>query len=281
VTGPKSGAPRHLRRRHADTIGLDVGAWTTRLWTRVNNVTDLPTPLTAARPGSERSDASASVMAAGRDAIRSQLPRGLRRRTQGFAVVAAVPDRASVIGRRRLEAAIRSLNRSGPVLLMDAPLAAAAGTDLDISGTSPRVVLDVGVHGSEVAVLADGRVIDAVSCPIGCRAMERTVLSYLFRRHQVPAGPPELAKDSYRPISAVVGAVRTVTQRASMRTGKDVLEDGLVLVGGGAFLPPLRATLQAELATAVTSPVDPLRAVIRGLALLTAETDRHPWLWDT
>jgi rod shape-determining protein MreB len=191
---------------------------------------------------------------------------------------------------------------------MDAPLAAAAGTDLDITGTSPRVVLDVGVHGSEAAVLADGRVIDAVSCPVGCREIERAVLSYLSRRHHRLAQPPaawralrsttdlelgrdtrsdigispaELAAELHRPISAVVGAVRTAAQRASLRIGKGVLDEGIVVVGGGAYLPPLRAALCDELATAVMSRPDPRRAVIRGLALFVAEANRYPRLWDT
>jgi rod shape-determining protein MreB and related proteins len=191
---------------------------------------------------------------------------------------------------------------------MDTPLAAAAGTDLDITGTSPSVVLDVGVRGSEAAVLADGRVVDAVSCPVGCREIERAVLSHLYRRHHVLAGPEvawralrsttgfdidrdagtdihispdELAADLHRPMSSVVGAVRTVFQRASLRIGKGVLDDGIVVVGGGACLPPLRAALRDELATAVTSPPDPVHAVIRGLALFVAEADRCPRLWDT
>jgi len=268
--------------RRTDVIGIDAGASTIRLWTRAAGITELATPLTAAEVGNERSDATAAVVDA--------------------------PAHATVHGRRRLEAATASLNRGAPVLLMEAPLAAAAGADLDITGTSPWVVLDVGVPGSEASVLADGRVIDAVSCPVGCREIERTVLSYLYRRHDVLAGPlaawralrstsgfdiahdtrthtrinpDELTADLYRPISAVVGAVRRVSQRASVRMGKEVLDTtNVVVVGGGAFFPPLRAALQEELATAVTAPVDPRHAIIRGLALFAAEAARVPQLWD-
>jgi actin-like ATPase involved in cell morphogenesis len=308
VTTSRGGAPRRASRRRADTIGIDAGTSTIRLWTQTAGVTELTTPPAAIRPGGERSDTTAAVVTAGRDAIRPQLPRSLRRRRQGFPAVAAVPARASVHGRRRLRAAIGSLNRGGPVLLMDAPLAAAAGTDLDITGTTPRVVLDVGVHGSEAAVLADGRVFDAVSCAVGCREIERAVRSYLYRRHHlldqphaawwalrstadfdigrdtrgdIGFKPDELAAELHQPISAVVGAVRTASQRASLRMGKGVLDDGIVVVGGGAYLRPLREALRDELATAVISPPDPRHAVIRGLALFVAEANRYPRLWDT
>jgi rod shape-determining protein MreB len=293
--------------RRPGTIAIDAGASAIRLWTPAAGVTELGTPVSLLRPEDERSDATAAVVIACRHRIRSQLPRSLRRRRRGFPLVAAVPARASAPGRRRLVTALATLNRVGPVLLMEAPLAAAAGTGLDVTSTSPRVVLDVGVHGSEAAVLAEGRVIDAVTISAGSRAIELAVLRYLFRRHQMVAGPltawralgspgfdmegdpraeiqvspNELAADLSRPMSTIVSAVRTLTHRAGLRLGTEALEHGIVVVGGGASLPPLLATLRGELGVVVTSPPEPRRAVIDGLAMFVAETDRHPQLWDT
>jgi rod shape-determining protein MreB len=190
---------------------------------------------------------------------------------------------------------------------MDAPLAAAAGAGLDISSTTPHMILDVGVHGSEIAVLADGRVIDAIAIEQGCHEIEHAVLAHLYRRHHVLAAPhaawralrlgsavaftaddvavpvqvsrPELAAQLSGPATEITAAVRRLACRTGQRIDRDVLEQGLVVVGGGSTVPLLLTTLAEELRCSVGAAPDPLRAVVRGLGLLLGETQHYPQVW--
>jgi rod shape-determining protein MreB len=191
---------------------------------------------------------------------------------------------------------------------MEQPLAAAAGVGLDITGTTPCTIVDVGVHATDVTVLADGRVIDTLSAPVGCHDVERAVLAHVYRRHRLMASPhaawrairrgtltafgpdsdertevqvskAELAAALCLPVSAIVEAVRSTGRRGAERLATDVLAGGIVVVGGGALLAPLTTTLRDELEVRVTVPADPRRAVIRGLSAFVTETFGHPNLW--
>jgi rod shape-determining protein MreB len=296
------------RRGRNQAVAIDPGTSTIRLWTPAEEFVEITTSTPDRHAHHERSEATGDMLSLSRGPIRGALPSSLRRRRRGFAVVVAIPARASVAGRRRVEAAAEALNRGGPVVLMESPLAAAAGARVDITGTTPKIVVDVGVHGSEAAVLADGRVIDVVSSFVGCHDVERAVLAHVYRRHHVLAAPhaawralrggtmtafaaeddrrteirvnqAELAADLSVPIAPIVGAVRRVVERAASRLAADPLEGGIVVVGGGGCLPSLIDTMRAEFAVRTTSAPDPRRAVIRGLSEFVSEAARHPRLW--
>jgi rod shape-determining protein MreB len=304
-TGTGGFAARH--RHHA--LALDAGADTVRLWLPDGELIAFDTPVSATRPATARTDASPTIVAASRHAIRRRLPRLTRRRRGGFRVAATVPACASRTTRRRLHAELHELNRHQPVLLMDAPLAAAAGAGVDTASTLPRVVLDVGVHGSEAAVIAEGRVVDAAGCTEGCHDIEQAILAHLYRRHHVLATPhagwqalrvgsatvmdprmdapyplqvsaAELAADIGVPVAGIVGTVRRLTERAGAVLDRDPLEHGVLLVGGGALVPQLAKTIRAELGTQVHVPRDPRSVAARGAGLLVAEAERYPRLWD-
>jgi rod shape-determining protein MreB len=302
------GTPIRASRGQHRGLAIDAGASTVRLWTPRGGASDLTTPLLERRHELDRSEATGEIVDASRALIRRALPRGLRRRRGGFAVALAVPARAGLAARRRAEAAASAVNRGGPVVLMEAPLAAALGAGVDVTGTAPTVVLDVGVRGGEVSVVADGRVIAAAECFVGCWDVERVVVAHVYRRHHVLAAPQaawralqvgsmtaasggretceirvnrsELAADLCVPMSAIVSTVRRAVERGSSRLGTDALSGGVVVVGGGGCLPQLVETLRAELEAPVRAAIEPRRAVIRGLAEFAVEAARHPRLWD-
>lgn len=278
---------RNSPRRPSHAIGLDAGASTLRLCLGSSaGPIETATPTVATRMISNRPEATGRLIDLCRDVIRRQLPRSVRRSRAGFAVAVAVPATASTSARRNVEAALRKINRGQPVLLMDAPLAAAAGAGIDISSTVPRLVLDVGVHGSEAAVLADGRVIDAIAIGQGCHQIERAVLAHLCRRHHVLAAPYAAwralrlgAAQLSGPAAEITAAVGQLGRRSGERIGRDTFEHGLVVVGGGGSVRLLLTTLAEDLHCAVVAAPDPGRAVVRGLGLLLDEAQRCPEVW--
>jgi len=299
-------APR--RPRHA--VGLDAGASTLRLWAaRGDPLAETPTPVVAARTIRDRPEGTGPLIEACGDVILRQLPRAVRRSREGFAVAVAVPATASTTARRRVQTVVTEMNRGQPVLLMDAPLAAAAGAGLDISSSRPRMVLDIGVYGGEVALLADGRILEATAIGQGCHEIEQAVLAHLYRRHRVLAAPhaawralrlgsavaftaddvavpvqvsgPELAAQLSGPAGEITAAVRRLALRAGQQLDRDALDQELVVVGGGSTVPLILTTLAEELCCSVVAASDPTRAVIRGLGLLLEEGRRCRRVWDS
>lgn len=293
------GGPSHA-------IGLDAGASTLRVWAGSGaDPVEAVTSVVGARTVAVRAEATGPLIHACRDELKRHLPRHVRHSRTGFAVAVAVPATASSMARRRVESIVSELNCGQPVLLMDAPLAAAAGSGLDISGTAPHLLLDVGVHGSEVALLAEGRLRDALAISRGCQEIERAVLAYLYRRHHLrppgqgaghalrltpPTGGsavptqgchPELAARLSSVVAEIAAGVWRLAGRAGQRIGHDALEHGLMVVGGGAAASQLLAMLSAELRCPVVAAVDPRRAIVRGLGELLCETRRYPQIWVT
>jgi rod shape-determining protein MreB len=304
-TSPGTGfAARH--RVHA--VALDAGTDTVRLGLPDGALAEFATPIAATRPARSRATGTAGIVEASQHGIRRRLPRLTRRRRRGFRIAATVPACAGRAARQRLESALRALNRGQPVLLMEAPLAAAAGAGIDTAGAVPRLVLDVGVHGSEVAVIGEGRVLDAVSCATGCHDIERAIVTHLYRRHHILATPyaawqalrvgsativnpdgerpvavrlnvAELAIDISDPTATILSGVRRLAQRHAAVLDRDPLEHGVLVVGGGALVPQLIRTLRVELGADVQVPHDPRRAAIRGVAQFIDEAERYPQLW--
>jgi len=283
-------------RNHA--VGLDAGGDTVRLCCPDGHLVEFPTPVASTRPARSRPNATAGIVEASQHALRRRLPRLTRRRRRGFRVAATVPAGAGRPARQQLESALRALNRDQPVMLMEAPLAAAAGAGVDTAGATPRVVLDVGAHGSEVAIVAEGRVLDAVGCAAGCHDIEDAILAtanaawHALRVGSATILPPdddtrvamrlsaaELAVEISDPTATIVSAVRRLTQRAAAVLDRDPLEHGVLLVGGGALIPQVARTLRAELGTGVHVPQDPRRAAVRGVAQFIEEAERNPYLW--
>jgi len=310
VTGWTSKGNGFGTRHRVHAIGLDAGSGTIRLWRPDGQLVEFPTPVAATRPARARANGTAEIVNASLYAVRRRLPLLTRRRRRGFQVVATVPACAGRLARQRLESVLRALNRDQPVVLMEGPQAAAAGAGLDTASVVPRLVLDIGVHGSEAAVIAEGRVLDAVACAAGCHDIERAVLSHLYRRHHVLATPAaawralqrgsatiqhldgdgsfavrldgaELATEISDPVAAIVSAVRGLSQRATAVLDHDPLDQSMLLVGGGALVPELGRALRTELGAKVRIPHDPRRTAVRGLARFVDEAERYPQLWRT
>lgn len=308
MSGWAQAAGGFVARHRTHAVALDAGADTVRLWLPDGELTAFDTPITASRPAAARGDATAVLVEGSQHAIRRRLPRLTRRRRRGFRIAATVPATAGRTARRRLEHALHELNRGQPVLLMEAPLAAALGAGVDAASTVQQVVLDVGVHGSEAALIAEGRVLDAVACSEGCHDIEQAILTHLYRRHHVLAtpyaawqalrvgsatavhprvdepiavqvSPAELAAEISDPTAAIVRAVRRLTERATLVLDRDPLGNGVLIVGGGALVPQLARTIRAELGTQVRVPREPRNVAVRGVGLLVAEAERYPRLW--
>ena len=66
------------------------------------------------------------------------------------------------------------------------------------------------------------------------------------------------------PISQIVEGVKTALERTPPELASDIVENGIVLAGGGALLRNLDVLLSAETGLPVVQAEDPLTAVVMG-----------------
>ncbi|MEK7241190.1 MAG: rod shape-determining protein, partial [Planctomycetota bacterium] len=75
------------------------------------------------------------------------------------------------------------------------------------------------------------------------------------------------------PVEHIANAVKTVLERTVPELASDLLEYGMVMVGGGSLLRGLDKFLAEETGMAVRIAEDPLTAVARGTGILLENLD--------
>ena len=102
-------------------------------------------------------------------------------------VIVSVPSSITEVEERTvIDAAIEAGARR--VYLIEAPLAAALGANLDIKGPNGHMVVDVGGGTCNVAVLSMNGVAVSSSIPIGGIAFDETIARYVRRNYGVIIG---------------------------------------------------------------------------------------------
>ena len=66
------------------------------------------------------------------------------------------------------------------------------------------------------------------------------------------------------PVSAVVDAIKVALERTPPELAADIVDNGIVLAGGGALLANLDILIKEKTGLPVTVAEDPLTCVVRG-----------------
>ncbi|HEX3462526.1 MAG TPA: rod shape-determining protein [Candidatus Elarobacter sp.] len=224
-------------------------------------------------------------------------------------VIACVPGCATDIECKAVEEAIRA---AGPRTTEFVPqaVAAAVGAGLDITGTRPAMVIDIGGGTTEIAVLTLCGVVALNSIKVGGDTFDAAIAAKLRQEYfGIGALTAEKLKIERgfagrapgRPAVTVAGTDmrnlrpgrRTVDEELvalAMRDGVDriaraawaileacppdlageLLEAGIVLTGGGALIPGLAGEIGARTNVPTTVADDPLGCVARGAGEILA-----------
>jgi rod shape-determining protein MreB and related proteins len=230
---------------------------------------------------------------------------GVRRRMGRTAAVICLPVEATWVERRAVVAAAEALKPKCTVQLVDAPVAAAAGAGFDLAAGSGAFIVDMGGGTTEVAVLAGGHVVRAVTLRLGGNGMDDAITravkdehGLLIGRdaarnlkmtvgladgsiveaetvgvdaaHRVPrvqrVSAALIARAIEPTVLAVTGAVQEMLSDIPPNLAEDVVRGKIRLSGGGALLPGLAYRIEAAADVAVMVVDDPVRCVIRGAA---------------
>ncbi|MDT0380976.1 rod shape-determining protein [Streptomyces sp. DSM 42041] len=145
--------------------------------------------------------------------------------------------------------------RPRAVLTVPGPRAVALAADGDRPGAA--LVVDVGAHLTEVALLVDGAVTDAYRTALGVTDLDGC------------ATAAELGE-------AVAKMVKQVLRHDHTGLSLDAVRRGLLLAGGGALRPECVHAIAARLKASVQPVAAPHTAALRGAARLLESAHGHP-----
>lgn len=228
-------------------VGVDLGSGYLKVWASGRPLLRVPAIGDSLTSPARLVERGRPIDRAGLEAVLARLVGGYHRPLPAGAVVVACrpvlpgPDRDA--DTRRLLTDVFDPSR---VLFIDSVRAAAIGSG---AAAGPLIVADVGAELTEVAVLAQGRVVGARRADIGLSDLIEPTASWPVV-HAVADLFAELRRDRHcrRPAATALGR-------------------GLLLVGGGANRPQLVARTAAALGLPVRPSATPLLAAVRGAGL--------------
>lgn len=218
-------------------------------------------------------------------------------------VIVCVPSGVTEVEER---AVIQSAMEAGArrVYLIEAPLAAALGANLDVSGPDGHMIVDIGGGTTDIAVLTMNGVAVSSSITTAGNTFGDIIMRYLRRRHGMIIGEnqaeeikmtigcvkerPEvnmevkgrdaktgLAKTATvdsaemldvlrRPARIIADEVLTVLERTSPELVADISRNGIVMTGGGSQLWGMDQMIAERTAMTCTIAEDPDSCVSYG-----------------
>jgi rod shape-determining protein MreB len=237
-------------------VAVDLGSGTAQIWAVGYGAHATPTagealsqPGTLVRRGRIVDDAGcASTLAELLQTYPGSVP-------AGPIVIACRPVLATPADRATIRGVVTEVLAPARMLFIATVRAAAIGCG---AATGVLLIVDVGAHLTEIAILVDGRVAAARRADLGT--------------HDLASGatPGRLADI----ITRFVADLRREPQMR--RLAAAALARGVVVVGDGATMPALTTRLAANLRVTVRTPAAPRSAALSGAGLAAMAACRHP-----
>src|SRR5664280_353045 len=194
-------------------------------------------------------------------------------------IIICVPSGITCVERRAvMEAAMSAGARKAYII--EEPMAAAIGAGLPVHEPTGNMVVDIGGGTTEVAVISLGGIVTSQSIRIGGDELEEELHAEIRGRDLVTGLPKtvvistqEIRKAIDEPVSAIVDAVKVTLDRTPPELAADIMEQGIVLTGGGALLHGLDSRLMQETGMPIVVARDPLNCVAIGSGQCLEEFD--------
>jgi len=183
------------------------------------------------------------------------------------------------------------------VYLIEEPMAAAIGAGIPIQEPSGHLVVDIGGGTTEVAVISLSGIVYCQSVRSGGDDMNESITQYIKKHYNLlvgerrveefklalgtarPAGEArvpkiitinedEVREALYDSVGTIVETIRVCLERIPPEIAADMVDNGIVLTGGGALLAGLDDIIRKETYLPVTIAPDPLSCVVRGIGAL-------------
>jgi rod shape-determining protein MreB len=227
-------------------------------------------------------------------------------------VVVGIPTGVTNVEARAVYDAARAAG-ARQAYLIEEPVAGALGVRLPIKEAVGTVVVDIGGGTTDIAVIASGGVVrsknlriagdklnsdvlqfirdefklivgektaEAVKIAVGS-AVQGNYMETVVRGRDILTGLPreiivtdaDIREAMAGSISKIIDAIAEVLETTPPEILSDVLEQGVVLVGGGALIDGLDQLIRTTFKVPVYVAEDPLTAVARGTGIAVEDID--------
>ena len=227
-------------------------------------------------------------------------------------VLLCVPSCVTDVERRAVCTAVKSAG-ARDVLVADEIMAACIGSDLPYDEPTGSMVIDIGGGTSDAAVIALSGIVVSKSIKVGGNHIDRAIINSIRRRHNVVIGNrtaeqlkmhlcmkekknftmdisglsletglpckisvtnTELSDSISSSVQEIVMMARDILSSTPPELASDIMQNGIMLCGGGALLSGLAEAVQASTGINVRISSKPLECVALG-ALEMLNNIRH------
>lgn len=219
-------------------------------------------------------------------------------------IVVSLPYGATEVEKK---AVIESCKRAGAkdVFLIDEPMAAAIGSELNVKGALGNMIIDIGGGTTEVAVIALADIVYCEAAKVGGHKIDDAIIDY-FKRYKrlviseqtaenlkMAVGTAVPKKDirsmtiqgrdadtgmnksmevssedvglaMNNCLQEIINAVHKALEHTPPELVSDIIENGVVLAGGGALIRDFDLRIQNEVRLPVRVAPEPLTAIAKG-----------------
>ena len=222
-------------------------------------------------------------------------------------VVVGVPSGITEVEERAVEETVLQ-SGAREVYLIEEPMAAAIGANLEVAEPKGSMVVDIGGGTTEVAVISLGGIVvsesirvagdkideaiiqyvkkqrglligkttaEQIKMKIGCAMPLMTLATMEVRGRDVTSGYPntieltseEVEEAMGEAIGKIIEAVKQTLEKTPPELAADVMDNGIVLTGGGAMIQNLDKCMMAVVGMPVYVAEEPLKCVVRGASM--------------
>ena len=229
-------------------------------------------------------------------------------------MVICVPSGVTEVERRAVRDSGERAN-ARQVYLIEEPVAAAIGIGLDISKPIGSIIIDIGGGTTEIAVIALNGVVTKEAIRVAGDEMDTAIIQWFRNEHKLEVGPStaesikksvgsamrvktemiavkgrdlvsgipktiEVSSDEIRqalkdPINAIVEAVKRALERTPPELSSDILDQGIIMTGGGSMLKGIDQLIREQTSVPVNIAEDPLLSVVRGTGKVLEDVKKY------
>lgn len=228
---------------------------------------------------------------------------------KGADYLLAVPTDITRLEKRAFyELVYQSNGKPKYVSVVDKPIAAALGMDIDITNSRGIMTVDIGADTTEIAIMSLGGIVLSKIIPIGGRNFDVSIGNAVKKIYNLYVGektaeavkialasaispqpecvsvygrdivsglPREVQVQSdvvYEAIKEqlfnIILAIKSVLERTPPEIASDIMEDGIYVTGGSAKIKHLSELIESETTLHANISADAGNAVVKGLGVM-------------
>ncbi len=228
-------------------------------------------------------------------------------------MVICVPSGITGVEQRAVQEAAEFAGAAKPAYIIEEPMAAAIGAGLPVQDPRGSMIVDIGGGTSEVAVISLGGVVASQSVRVGGDNLDDSIMQFIKKEYNLALGErtsedvkitlgsawhteeiyaeirgrdlvsglpktivtstSEIREALEEPVTAIVDAVKATLDKTPPELAADIMEQGIMLAGGGALLKGLVERLAHETGMPILLADNPLYAVALGSGQSLEEFD--------